>query len=311
MGIDKSNIRFVVHTSLPKTIENYYQEIGRAGRDGLQSETLLLYTKGDEIQKRELMHSIDSEVYKEVLFGKLQKMYHYALSSSCKHKLLGVYFGDTVEECGDKCGSCLKEPVQQIDITKEAQQFLSASYRVGQKFGQNHLIDVLRGSKSEKIRNFSHDRLSVYGIGNTRSKNEWAMIADRLFELSLIDVGEHRAIKLTFESKEVLKGTKKVWIDEDKIGKTVKLIRQDEEDDEPKNELFEAFRTLRREIATEHEVPAYIVFSDKTLVELSNKLPQNRDEMLDIHGIGEVKFERYGEKFLELSLSLKKSLGNP
>jgi ATP-dependent DNA helicase RecQ len=308
MGIDKSNIRFVVHTSLPKTIENYYQEIGRAGRDGLESETLLLYTKGDEIQKRELMQSIDSDVYKEVLFGKLQKMYHYALSSSCKHKLLGVYFGDKVEECENKCGSCLKEPVKQIDITKEAQQFLSASYRVGQKFGQNHLIDVLRGSKSEKIRNFSHDRLSVYNIGNTRSKNEWAMIADRLFELELIDVGEHRAVKLTTEAKEVLTGGRKVWIDEDKIGKTVKMIRQDEEYEEPKNELFEAFRTLRREIATENEVPAYIVFSDKTLVELSYKLPQTRDAMLDVHGIGEVKFERYGEKFLELSIALKKEL---
>ncbi len=306
MGIDKSNIRFVVHTSLPKTIENYYQEIGRAGRDGLKSETLLLYTKGDEIQKRELMQSVDSLEYKEVLYGKLQKMYHYALSSSCKHKLLGVYFGDSVEVCGDKCGSCLKEPVEQIDITKEAQKFLSAIYRVGQKFGQNHVIDLLRGSKSEKILKFDHDKLSVYGIGADRGKNEWAMIADRLFELEAIEVGEHRALKLTQKAKEILQGKLKVWIDEDKIGKAVKVVKYDKEESEPKNELFETFRTLRREIATKNDIPAYIVFSDKTLVELSKKLPQNREEMLDIHGIGEVKFERYGEEFLELSISLSK-----
>ena len=307
MGIDKSNIRFVAHTSLPKTIENYYQEIGRAGRDGLDSETLLLYTKGDEIQKRELMNNIDSEEYKEVLYEKLQKMYHFALSSSCKHKLLGVYFGDKVEVCETKCGSCLKDPVAQLDVTKAAQQFLSGIYRVGQKFGQNHVIDLLRGSKSEKLLNFEHDKLSVYGIGNDRSKNEWGMIADRLFELELVGVGEHRALKLTQKAKEVLKGTLKVWIDEDKVGKGVKIVK-DEEDNEPKNELFESFRTLRREIATEFDIPAYIVFSDKTLVDLSKKLPQNREEMLDVHGIGEVKFERYGEKFLDLSLELKKDL---
>jgi ATP-dependent DNA helicase RecQ len=293
-----------VHTSLPKTIENYYQEIGRAGRDGLESQTLLLYTKGDEIQKRELMQSVDSLEYKEVLYGKLQKMYHFALSSSCKHKLLGVYFGDSVEVCENKCESCLKEPARQIDITKAAQQFLSAMYRVGQKFGQNHVIDILRGSKSEKILNFNHDKLSVYSIGNDRSKNEWAMIADRLFELEIVTVGEHRALKLTTLAKDVLKGGTKVWIDEDKVGKAVKVVKYDEQDSEPKNELFESFRTLRRELATKNNIPAYIVFSDKTLVELSKKLPQNREEMLDIHGIGEVKFERYGKEFLELSREL-------
>jgi ATP-dependent DNA helicase RecQ len=308
MGIDKSNIRFVVHTSLPKTIENYYQEIGRAGRDGLESETLLLYTKGDEIQKRELMQSVESDSYKEVLFQKLQKMYHFALSGSCKHKLLGLYFGDKVDECGNRCGSCLKEDVKQLDITKEAQQFLSAIYRVGQKFGQNYVIDVLRGSKAERILNFNHDKLSVYGIGEGRSKNEWGMIADRLFELEIINIGEHRALKLTQHAKEVLNGTQRVFIDEDKIGKLVKVIKKDETDDEPKDELFESFRILRREIATEQNIPAYIVFGDKTLVELARRLPQNREEMLDIHGIGEVKFERYGEKFLELSNELRKGL---
>jgi ATP-dependent DNA helicase RecQ len=302
MGIDKSNIRFVVHTSLPKTIENYYQEIGRAGRDGLESETLLLYTKGDEIQKRELMDSVENDAYKQVLYEKLQMMYRFALSGSCKHQLLGVYFGDKSEACGDKCDSCLKTPVEQIDITKEAQMFLSTIYRTGERFGQNHIIDILRGSTAQNIVKFGHEKLTVYGIGEIRNKNEWGMIADRLFELSAINLGEHRALKLQKEAIGILKGQEKVWIDEDKLGN---ISRQKITDIIEKDETFEAFRSLRMKIATENDVPAYIVFSDKTLYELSTRLPKSKEEMLEVNGIGEVKYERYGELFLELSRSLQ------
>ncbi|MCH9814228.1 MAG: DNA helicase RecQ [Epsilonproteobacteria bacterium] len=305
MGIDKSNIRFVVHTSLPKTIENYYQEIGRAGRDGLESETLLLFTKSDEMQKRELVQSVESDTYKEVLYEKLQKMYNFALSSVCKHKLLGVYFGDVVKDCEDHCISCLKPPVEQIEITKEAQQLISAIYRMEQKFGQNHVIDVLRGSEAEKVHTFEHHKLSVHGIGKGRGKAEWEMIFDRLFELEMIGLGDHRTVRLLEKSKEVLTGGLEVWIDEDKIGKMVKSTYL--HDDTPKDAMFEAFRTLRIEIATEHQIPAYMVFSDKTLLELSQRLPQDKEEMLEVHGIGEVKYERYGEAFLERSKELSQS----
>lgn len=304
MGIDKSNIRFVVHTSLPKTIENFYQEIGRAGRDGLNSETLLLYTKGDEIQKRELMQSVDNSSYKNLLFDKLQKMYHFAISGSCKHKLLGLYFGDKIDECEDKCGSCLKEPIEQLNITKEAQMFLSAVYRLGQKFGQNYVIDVLRGSKAQKLLNFNHNRLSVYGVGEGRSKQEWGMIADRLFELEYIGIGEYRAIILSSRSKEVLTGGLEVSIDDDKIG-NIAQVQIDEDDLEPRDELFESFRVLRRELAQKNDIPAYIVFSDKTLKDFTARLPQTKEQMLDVHGVGEVKYERYGKEFLELSRELK------
>ncbi len=305
MGIDKSNIRFVVHTSLPKTIENYYQEIGRAGRDGLESETLLLYTKADEIQKRELVQSVESEAYRNLLYEKLQTMYRFALSSSCKHRLLGVYFGDKGEDCGDRCDSCLKEPVQQIDITREAQMFLSAVYRTGERFGQNHIIDVLRGSSAQNITKFGHEKLSVYGIGEVRNKNEWGMIADRLFELEAVGIGEHRALKLLPAAAEILKGQRKVEIDEDKLGNIKRLKVADETVE--KDETFEAFRALRLRIATEHSVPAFMVFSDKTLHEIARRLPQSREEMLMVNGIGEVKYERYGEAFLALSQELKVS----
>jgi len=302
MGIDKSNIRFVVHTSLPKTIENYYQEIGRAGRDGLESETLLLYTKADEIQKRELIEGVESDAYKQVLYAKLQTMYRFALSGSCKHRLLGVYFGDKGEDCGDKCESCLRGVVKQIDITKEAQMFLSAIYRTGERFGQNHIIDILRGSQAQNIVKFGHDKLSVFGIGEIRNKNEWGMIADRLFELEAIGMGEHRALKLYPKAADILKGKTEVEIDEDKLGniKRIKVAAEELESDE----IFEALRRLRMKLANEYDIPAYMVFGDKTLHELAARLPQTQEEMLTVSGIGEVKYERYGEEFLELCREL-------
>ncbi len=305
MGIDKSNIRFVVHTSLPKTIENYYQEIGRAGRDGLQSETLLLYTKADEIQKRELIDGALTDTYKEVLYAKLQSMYRFALSSSCKHRLLAVYFGDEGENCGDRCDSCLRGEVAQHDISKEAQMFLSAIYRTGERFGQNHIIDILRGSHAQNILKFGHDKLSVFGIGEGRNKNEWGMIADRLFELEVIGLGEHRALKLIPKAVDILKGKEAVWIDEDKLG-NIRRVKRSEVPEE-RDENFEAFRKLRLQIATKADLPAYMVFSDKTLQALASRLPQTREEMLEVNGIGEVKYERYGEAFLELSRELQVS----
>jgi ATP-dependent DNA helicase RecQ len=302
MGIDKSNIRFVVHTSLPKTIENYYQEIGRAGRDGLESETLLLYTKADEIQKRELIDGALTDTYKEVLYGKLQSMYRFALSSSCKHRLLAHYFGDAGEDCGDKCESCLRGEVQQKEITTEAQMFLSAIYRTGERFGQNHIIDLLRGSQAQNILRFGHDKLTVFGIGEGRNKNEWGMIADRLFELEAIGQGEHRALKLLPKAVEILKGRESVRIDEDKLG-NIRRVKQAEVH-EARDENFEAFRKLRLQLATEADLPAYMVFSDKTLQALASRLPQSREEMLEVNGIGEVKYGRYGERFLALCREL-------
>ena len=301
MGIDKSNIRFVAHMSLPKTIENYYQEIGRAGRDGLESETLLLYTKADEIQKRELINNVTAE-YQEVLYEKLQKMYRFALSGSCKHKLLATYFGDSGEICEDKCASCVAEPIAQKDITKEARMFLSAIYRTGSRFGQLHLIDVLRGSSAAKVLQFEHEKLSVYGIGKEHSKEVWGMVIDRLHEIEALGVGEHRAIIMTDKGIEILKGGITVEIDEDKMqAKEYKVI-----DDEmvEKDETFERFRSLRMKIATKADVPAYIVFSDKTLLDMAKRLPKNKEEMLEVNGIGEVKYKRYGEEFLELSQEL-------
>jgi len=304
MGIDKSNIRFVVHTSMPKTIENYYQEIGRAGRDGLTSETLLLYTKADEISRLAMMEDIQNPEYKQLLSQKLNLMYRFANNSVCRHQSIASYFDDLIEPCKDKCDNCTKGEIETIDITTDVRKFLSTVMRANQSFGQNHLIDILRGSKSKKIYQFNHENLSVYGIGEDKSKNEWDAIADRLFDIEALSLGEHRAIKLTPFGIEILKGQHKVDIDIDKTG-IVEKKQTESTKDSQYSQFFEEFKALRTTIAKQEEVPAYVVFSDKVLVELSDKLPVSKEEFLAINGIAEAKWEKYGEKFLKLTSSLK------
>ncbi|MBL0708038.1 MAG: DNA helicase RecQ [Sulfurimonas sp.] len=299
MGIDKSNIRFVVHMSMPKTMENYYQEIGRAGRDGVDAQTLLLYTKSDDVKMRSFIDDIENNEYKELLYNKLRKMYSYSNSSECRHKLIAQYFDDDIENCEEICDNCKRGEVKKVDITLLCQKLLSSIYRCEQNFGLVHIIDVLRGSKGQKVFQFNHDKLSVYGIGSDISKNDWNAVSDRLFELDAIDIGEHRAIKLKNFGIKILQKKASVEIDEHKMNiKTKtdkKAISNIVHDD-----VFERFRALRLEIATKNEIPAYIVFSDKTLIDFSQKLPQNRDEALKVNGVGEVKYERYGEDFLAL-----------
>ncbi len=304
MGIDKSNIRFVVHMSMPKTMENYYQEIGRAGRDGLDAETLLLYTKADEVQRGMLIDEIPNNEYKELLYNKLNKIYSYSNSSECRHKIIANYFDDKLEPCEDICDNCKKGAVEKVDVSVDAMKLLSAFYRCEQRFGLIHVVDVLRGSKAQKVLQFNHDKLSVYGIGADKSKNEWSAIADRLFEVDALEIGEHRAIKIKPFGFEILQKKATLEIDIDKLGVAVKDTQKSSKrtvDDE----VFEKFRALRLEISTAQDIPAYVVFSDKVLLEFSQKLPQTKDEMLSVNGVGEVKFEKYGELFLELCHELK------
>ncbi len=304
MGIDKSNIRFVVHTSMPKTIENYYQEIGRAGRDGLESETLLLYTKADEISRLAMMDDIQNPEYKQILAQKLHAMYLFSNNSTCRHQSIASYFDDRIEPCESKCDNCTKGEVETVDITTEARKFLSTVMRVNQSFGQNHLIDILRGSKNKKIYQFGHKELSVYGIGEDKSKNEWDAIADRLFDIEALTLGDHRAIKLTTYGLGIMKGQHTIDIDIDKIG----VVHKEEKEPTSSKEysqFFEEFRALRTKLAQEEQVAPYIIFSDKVLVELSDKLPQTKEEFLSINGVGEAKWEKYGEHFLKLTQQFK------
>ena len=301
MGIDKSNVRFVVHMDLPKSMESYYQEIGRAGRDGLKSECLLLYSMGDVVKKSELMNSIEDERYKNFAKNKIEELYAYANSRVCRHQAVTGYFEESLSECETLCDNCQKEDVEELDITKEARMMLSTIYRTGQNFGKAHIVDILRGSKNTKVLDNRHDNLSVYGIGSEISKASWDLIVDKLFEIKALKRGEFRQLVLTFFGAEVLKGNEKVSADEEifkKQDKKVSLAKK-EKDFEHKNDHFEALRELRKEIASKAGVPPYIVFSDKTLKEIASVLPQDEEGFLDINGVGQVKLERYGKQFLD------------
>ncbi len=301
MGIDKSNIRFVVHMTLPKTVENFYQEIGRSGRDGLAAETLLLFSAQDVVQQKMFIDDLPETPYKAHAYRKLESMVRFAQGENCRHQSIANYFDDRIDVCEEKCDNCLQPEVKRIDITTASRKLLSAIYRTRQNFGLHYVIDVLRGSKEKRILDNGHDTLSVYNIGEEYSKAQWLTIADRLLELGAVEIGEFKVYHLTDFGAEVIRGEQTIELREDrlKVKKSVSK-QQSSYTGDYDAALFERFRDLRREIAQDNNIPPYIVFSDKTLKDLSIKLPASREEMLEVHGIGEVKYERYGEEFLEL-----------
>jgi len=301
MGIDKSDIRFVVHMSLPKSQENYYQEIGRAGRDGEDSEVLLLFNAGDIVLHKRFLNDITNEEYKSHLDAKIDKIYKYATSEICFHKQLAEYFDDTLDECKDRCDNCLDSDDKRQDITKEAQMILSCVYKTQQGFGKNYIIDILRGSSEQKLLTNEADKLSVYGIGLNLSKKEWFVIVERLIELKILTLGDFSILQLTNDAIEVLKSLKLVDIKSSRlvINAADKKVRQEKEFDYD-DEMFELLRIKRSKLAKDMGVPAYIIFTDKTLKHLANDKPVDKASMLEVNGVGEKKYEQYGEEFLSV-----------
>ena len=300
MGIDKSNIRFVVHMNMPKTIENYYQEIGRAGRDGLESDVLLLYSASDALMQREFIEQLEESPYKQNAFNKIEQMSRYATMEECRHHFIATYFEDEIQSCKTVCDNCTQEQGNKTDITVDAQKLLSTIYRTNQSFGQAYVIDVLRGSSVQKILDNGHNELSVYAIGAEKSKTYWERISERLMELGALKRGEFRSLVLDTIGMRILKNELKVSIKEQRLHVKEKKEFVVHKDEDVNSEIFEKLRTLRAHIAKEENKPAYIIFGDKTLKEMAKILPKNKEEMLHVSGIGEVKFERYGEQFLEL-----------
>ncbi len=305
MGIDKSNIRFVVHMNLPKTLENYYQEIGRAGRDGLEAKSLLLFSTADIVQQKSFIEELPDSPYKENAFEKINTIARFANSESCRHQQIATYFHDNIAACTNRCDNCLNPEQNKIDITTDAQKLLSAIYRTHQSFGLQYVVDVLRGSKEQRILANGHEQLSVYGIGEHYSKPQWLSIADKLLELDAIAIGEYKVYHLKERGIEILKGNEEVSIRASRLEATKVKKRKVDYFDDYEVETFDLFRALRKEIATQNRVPPYVVFSDKTLKELSNIMPSSKAQMLEVHGIGEVKFERYGRAFLALIKELE------
>jgi ATP-dependent DNA helicase RecQ len=306
IGIDKRNIRFVVHMSLPKTVENYYQEMGRAGRDGESSEVLLLFSAADMIWQKHFIEQIEDAGYASHMYEKLNAIYRYCSSETCRHQMIAKYFEDDIKECETHCDNCVEQEKERTDITVAAQKLLSCIYKTSQMFGKNYIIDILRGSKEQKILANHHDKLSVYGIGMEYSKKQWYVLVDRLLEIGAIDLNEHKGLIISQEGILILKGKSTLLIDSSRLhvreSKVKKIINEVVDFN---SDLFEKLRILRATIAKENSVPAYIVFSDKTLKQMARDVPQSEDEMLSVNGVGAKKLEQYGEQFIALLKSLK------
>jgi len=303
MGIDKPNVRFVVHYDLPRHLEGYYQETGRAGRDGLPAEALLLFGAQDAAMARYQLEQGANEQQVRVESHKLNAMVGFAESLTCRRRVLLGYLGETLEEDCGNCDVCL-DPPERFDGTEAARKALSCVYRVDQSFGMRHVVDVLRGADNERIRRFRHDHLSTYGIGGEYSAAEWLSIVRQLIHRGYLvqDIAHYSVLRLTPAAGAVLKGDESVELARPRIRakKPAKKPTVAAELREVDQSLFERLRELRRELARDAGVPPYVIFGDAALLEMSRERPGNEEEFLAINGVGKVKLERYGEAFLEV-----------
>ncbi len=309
MGIDKPNVRFVAHLDLPKSMEGYYQETGRAGRDGLPANAWMAYGLGDVVSMRQMLLSGDApEERKRVELQKLDALLGFCESTTCRHQAILRYFGE--EHPGDckECDNCLS-PVDTWDATLAAQMALSCVYRTGQRFGVSHLIDVLLGKATPKVEQFNHQQLSTFGIGKDLAQTQWSSVYRQLVAAGFInvDMEAYGGLKLTEAARPVLKGEQEVWLRRDadpakrKSSKAERGSRLREAfagaNEDP---LWQALKAKRMELAREQGVPPYVIFHDSTLLEILNHKPQTLDEMGRISGVGQAKLAKYGDAFLQV-----------
>lgn len=302
MGIDKPDVRFVAHLDLPKSLEAYYQETGRAGRDGLPATAWMIYGIQDVIKLRQMLETSNgSEQFKKVERYKLDAMLGFCELITCRRHSLLHYFGeDAPTQCGN-CDNCL-EPVRTWDATEAARKALSCVYRTGQLFGVNHLIDVLLGRDKEKIRQFQHQALSTYGIGSELSEQQWRGVFRQLVAggyLS-VDVDGYGSLRLTEKSRPILRGEEPLFLRSERVEKksTPKSKTAFSMDDE--QQLWELLRASRKQLAEQQGVPPYVIFHDATLMELVRYQPITKEQFAKISGVGRAKLERYGEAFIDV-----------
>lgn len=302
MGIDKPNVRFVVHYDLPRHIEGYYQETGRAGRDGLPAEALLLYGAQDVVTARRLIENGQNPQQQRVETHKLNAMVGLAEAVTCRRRVLLGYFGERLErDCGN-CDVC-NDPPQRFDASVDAQKALSCVYRLGQRFGIRHVVDVLRGADTERIRSLGHAGLSTYGIGADKGDQEWVSIIRQLIHHGLLeqDIASYSALRLTEAARPVLRGEQPLLLARPRIRTPAKgkRPRRDPAQGPYDEGLFDELRRLRKALADRVGKPPYIVFGDATLVQMARDKPLNEDELLAISGVGRHKLEKYGPDFLD------------
>jgi len=301
MGIDKPDVRFVVHYDLPKNIEGYYQETGRAGRDGLPAEALLLFGTQDMVMARRLVENSDNEQQRRIETHKLNSMIAFAETLTCRRRVLLNYFGEDLKrDCGN-CDIC-SDPPECYDATVDARKALSCVYRVGQRFGIRHVIDVLRGADNERIRRLHHGELSTYGIGSERSDADWTSLFRQLIHRGYLiqDIANYSVLKLTEEARPLLKGELQLELAKPRLRERSKKKRKLVAPVEGRDELlFEQLRELRKELAAKEGVAPFMVFGDAALTQMSILIPSTQAEFLEVNGVGEKKLEKYGEVFLQ------------
>ncbi len=305
MGINKSNVRFVIHHDLPKDLENYYQQIGRAGRDGLPADCLLLFSRQDAMTHNFLAGQ-GAPSQRAATSARLQAMLAYAETDGCRRRPLLGYFGEEVaaENCG-RCDNCLSDDHETVDLTVPAQKFLSCVVRTDQIFGAGHIIDVLRGSRSQEVTRRSHQKLSTYNIGGEYSRKEWQQLARQFVSSGLLHQDlEHGSLRLTAKGRAVLKG--ETYMGAPPVADRVahRAIAKDYDEI-----LFERLRQLRMQLAQQANVPPYIIFSDASLRDMAIYYPQTSEAFVQMQGVGAVKLERYGETFLSVIRTYCREMG--
>jgi ATP-dependent DNA helicase RecQ len=308
MGIDKPDVRFVAHLDLPRSIEGYYQETGRAGRDGLPAEAWMIYGLSDVVTMSQMIAQSESaDERKRVERQKLESLLAYAEATGCRRQLLLGTFGESYPGPCGHCDNCI-EPPKTWDATVPAQKALSGVYRSGQRFGSGHVIDILRGEETERVRSFGHHQLSTFGVGAELDEKQWRSVFRQLLAAGLLeaDAEGYGTLRLTAASRAVLSGGQTVRLREDARPVRAGRRRRDSQAivggslgiEAWEQPLWDALRTLRTQLARQHGVPPYVVFHDATLLAMLRALPANEDELATISGVGEAKLKRYGRDFL-------------
>jgi len=300
MGIDKSNVRFVVHADLPKHIEAYYQETGRAGRDGEPANCLLYFSRGDIPRIRYFIDKMGDEAERTIALAKLNQTVRFASHNACRRKQLLAFFGETYP--ADNCGACdiCTGNVNRTDITTDAKILMSAMARTNERFGITHVLDVVMGANTKRVQELGHHEIKTFGAGRHADKNHWRFIVDELLAQELIvqDGARYPVLKLSPRGRAALLGTDQVFGLKREEGTVTERRRKSAEGGPFDAALFERLRIVRKRFAEANGVPPYVIFSDKTLHEMSRRYPSTPVEMRGIHGVGDVKLERYGDDFV-------------
>lgn len=304
MGINKSNVRFVAHFDLPRSIESYYQETGRAGRDDLPAEAVLFYEPADYAWLQKMLLEKPETPQRQIEQHKLEAIGEFAESQTCRRLVLLNYFGEHRQTPCNNCDICL-DPPKKYDGLMDAQKVMSTIYRVGQCFGAQYIIGVLRGMHNQKIIERGHDKLSVYGIGKDKSKEHWQSVIRQLIHLGFVQqvIGEFNAtLRLTESAKPILKGEVPLELAMPRISAITKITHSPQRNAVPNydKDLFARLRFLRKQIADKENIPPYIVFNDATLQEMAQYMPTSKTEMLQINGVGAIKLERFAQPFMAL-----------